>query len=110
MPCRFTRFCPIYAKFPYLETNGTVPFANSSNLNQEAPCPREVLAEMSNGTVGQDFVDVSLNANKFFPLSDLPKWKYLISTDGFSCSNRLDKLMMLGSVVLKQEGPRYGWW
>jgi len=30
--------------------------------------------------------------------------------DGFSCSNRLDKLFMLGSVVLKQEGPTYGWW
>ena len=44
------------------------------------------------------------------PILDLPEWKYLISTDGFSCSNRLDKLMMLGSVVLKQEGPRYGWW
>ena len=51
-----------------------------------------------------------MDHQKFVPILDHPKWKYLISTDGFSCSNRLDKLMMLGSVVLKQEGPRYGWW
>ena len=40
----------------------------------------------------------------------LPAHRYLISTDGLSCSNRLDKLLVLGSVVMKQEGPRYGWY
>ena len=39
-----------------------------------------------------------------------PAHRYLISTDGLSCSNRLDKLLVLGSVVMKQEGPRYGWY
>ena len=107
---RFSHFCPVYTKFPFLETNGTVPFANASNLHQEAPCAREVLAELANTTEGRDALNVSLDVNKFFPLLELPKWKYLASTDGFSAASRLDKVMLLGSVVLKQEGPRYAWW
>ena len=43
-----------------------------------------------------------------FPLSDPPLTvRYLVSTDGWTAANRLDKLPLLGSVILKQDSPRY---
>lgn len=35
--------------------------------------------------------------------------RYLMSTDGWSATSKLDKYLLLGSVVLKQESPKYGW-
>ena len=49
------------------------------------PCPRTHLVDLSGSN--KDVLDVSME--DFIPMMDQIKWKYLISTDGFSCSNRL---------------------
>jgi hypothetical protein len=38
-------------------------------------------------------------------LQDHPRWKYLVTTDGTAASNRLDKLLLMNSVALREESP-----
>jgi hypothetical protein len=38
-------------------------------------------------------------------LQDHPRWKYLVSADGVTSSNRLDKLLLMNSVALQEESP-----
>jgi hypothetical protein len=49
------------------------------------PCPRTHLTALSRDH--KEVLDVS--TEDYVPLMEQTKWKYLISTDGFSCSNRL---------------------
>lgn len=38
------------------------------------------------------------------------QWRYLASLDGNGWANRLPFLLVLGSLVFKQDSPFYTWW
>jgi hypothetical protein len=53
---------------------------------------------------------IARGSGTHIPLLNQSRWKYIISADGWGCTNRLDKLFMLNSVVMKQESLRGGWY
>ncbi len=40
------------------------------------------------------------------PFSDHYKFKYSVSTDGWTASSRFEKIMLTGSTIIKQQSPR----
>jgi len=66
-------------------------------------------ATLDVGVTGAPEFAIERNPNLKFvapvPIPEHAKFKYLLHLDGTTCSNRLLKLLMLGSVVLKQESP-----
>jgi hypothetical protein len=38
-------------------------------------------------------------------VQDHPRWKYLVSADGVVAATRLDKLLLMNSVVCKEQSP-----
>lgn len=38
-----------------------------------------------------------------------PRLRYIVSTDGWAASSKLERYLLLGSVVLKQQSPHESW-
>ncbi|GLI58780.1 hypothetical protein VaNZ11_000536 [Volvox africanus] len=102
---RWNIFCAWYYRGPHIMQNG-----------KPSPCPREHYNDLyyrrpdvlltaalnRNLTNGQMADPVSLN--------DQNKFKYIVSTDGWSISSKFDKYLLLGSLILKAEGLTYGFY
>lgn len=73
-------------------------------------CPRRSLTSLSLGHNDTLNIMVATGPSTHIPLLNQSRWKYIVSVDGWGCTNRLDKLFLLGSVVVKQESLRYGWY
>lgn len=79
------------------------------------PCTRQHLANVSNDF--PDVLDVGPVGSKtrnnttrnFMPIAEQRKYRYIISTDGWSISPKLERYMLLGSAILKEESQRISW-
>ncbi|GAX81466.1 hypothetical protein CEUSTIGMA_g8895.t1 [Chlamydomonas eustigma] len=76
-------------------------------------CTRLWLLELAKTDLGQKHLDVGITNNlkkgfqvqlvPFVEMAEHAKWRYLISTDGFTASCRFGKLLQINSLVLKEE-------
>lgn len=49
------------------------------------------------------------HGRKSVPLPQQRHYKYLVSTDGWTASGKLERYLLLGSTVLKEKSPQMGW-
>ncbi|KAG2422591.1 hypothetical protein HXX76_015919 [Chlamydomonas incerta] len=72
-------------------------------------CPRTHLNTIS--AAHPDLIDAyDLSKGKPVPLAHQNKYKYIVSTDGWSISSKFDKYLLMGSAVLKAASSRYGYY
>ncbi|KAG2436878.1 hypothetical protein HXX76_006398 [Chlamydomonas incerta] len=84
---------------------------------QPVPCPRDYINDLYYNHTDK-LLTVALNrplAGSGQPAQQVPlleqnKYRYIVSTDGWSISSKFDKYLLLGSLVLKAEGFVYGWY
>ena len=98
-------YCPHWVRdeAPPQPLEGKVFFKHDS-------CPRRALTNLT--SKNNDTIDVLVvrDPSAHIALVNQSRWKYVVSVDGWGCTNRLDKLFLLNSVVMKQESLRYGWY
>ncbi|KAG2431449.1 hypothetical protein HXX76_009464 [Chlamydomonas incerta] len=96
-------------------------YCNMWHRNKVVKCPRWHLTNESYYNGHGDLLDVRINGwdeggvgrkcppYDQVPLRELPRYKFLLSLDGVSASNRFAKLLGMNSVVLKEDSPYMGW-
>ncbi|KAG2494820.1 hypothetical protein HYH03_007062 [Edaphochlamys debaryana] len=80
------------------------------------PCPREYLSnlyknhtdKMLTAALGHELAGGAKAGS--VPLNEQYKYRYIVSTDGWSISSKFDKYLVLGSLILKARGFVYGWY
>ncbi|KXZ42486.1 hypothetical protein GPECTOR_142g707 [Gonium pectorale] len=102
---RWNRFCAFYNyEMGYLPSK------------ERYECPREwlpLLAEQN-----PDVLDVCYlgpQDNGQVPVDPVPlarqnEYRYLVSTDGWAISSKLDKYLLLGSLIIKADSSRFGYY
>lgn len=94
---RYNQFRPLYIS-PY-EPLKSVPMLNGEKVK----FPRLHVKEL--GQRYPQYLDVQLNDRDFKPMINHSRYRYLIYTDGFAVSTKMEFYAMLGSTVIKQVGP-----
>ncbi|PNH12944.1 KDEL motif-containing protein 1 [Tetrabaena socialis] len=96
---RWNAFCTYYY------TSHMVRMADG----QAVPCPRTYLNNVSDAH--PDLVNAyDLSRGKPVPLAHQNRYKFLVSTDGWSISSKFDKYLLLGSAVLRAASIRFGFY
>ncbi|PNH08717.1 KDEL motif-containing protein 2 [Tetrabaena socialis] len=75
------------------------------------PCPRESLPTLS--AKNPDLLDIGVLGQRrgaAVPLQHQNVFRYLVSTDGWAISSKLDKYLLLGSTIIKAVSSRYGYY
>uniref|UniRef100_A0A7R9YW00 Glycosyl transferase CAP10 domain-containing protein n=1 Tax=Chlamydomonas euryale TaxID=1486919 RepID=A0A7R9YW00_9CHLO len=110
----FSHFYGDVIDTPWDEKIGKALMRAAAQNGMHRNCTRLWLLELARShPVGQRLLDVGITNNLKKGLKvdtadyvDIPshaKWKYLLSTDGFTASCRFGKLLQTNSVVLKEE-------
>ncbi|KAG2488544.1 hypothetical protein HYH03_012863 [Edaphochlamys debaryana] len=101
---RWNGFCTYYYGWP--------PGSNAivhTRDGKPVPCPRLHLNSLSEAH--PDLLDAyDLGKRGPVPLAEQRKYKYIVSTDGWSISSKFDKYLLMGSTVLKAESHRIGFY
>ncbi|GFR42859.1 hypothetical protein Agub_g3850 [Astrephomene gubernaculifera] len=94
---RWNGFCTHY--IPWMKTED----------GKVMKCPRTYLNSISEAH--PDLLDAyDLGAARPLPLVHQNRYKYIVSTDGWSISSKFDKYLLLGSAILKAASTRYGFY